>query len=264
MNIYCGLEALFLCGNIPGETVWVQYFCCEGCFGMDACHVFPQSVLAIIPLMGLWLVVWPEPTLDVGWGLLFALCCHSSVRGRVCSPVVGVEALRVGFDKALSPFSVCSGVHQGDEHWSEWGLCGHSKPMRHPCRRPRFCQEAAQGCDPFSVVFVPDLVLGWHWGPGRCGFENRSGCAATWDLGCLHGRALPGPVCPKSGSKLRCEVGGMEHSCQERNHWVLLPRGCLPRPCDSVMPPRVHANKVCSCWNCPPACACCGSADNGL
>ena len=36
------------------------------------------------------------------------LCgCHSPVGGRVCSPVVGVAALRVGFNQALLPLSGC-------------------------------------------------------------------------------------------------------------------------------------------------------------
>ena len=33
--------------------------------------------------------------------------CHCSVKDRVCSPVVGVEALRVTFDQAPLPLSVC-------------------------------------------------------------------------------------------------------------------------------------------------------------
>ena len=42
--------------------------------GVHACHTFPQSLLAIIPLMGVWLVLWrPEPAPDVGWAFLFAL-----------------------------------------------------------------------------------------------------------------------------------------------------------------------------------------------
>ena len=37
------------------------------------------------------------------------LCgCHSAVRSGVCSPVVGVEALRVRFHKAPLPLSACS------------------------------------------------------------------------------------------------------------------------------------------------------------
>ena len=44
-------------------------------FGIDASHVFPQSVLSVIPLIGGVMVLWcPEPALDVQWGLLFALC----------------------------------------------------------------------------------------------------------------------------------------------------------------------------------------------
>lgn len=32
--------------------------------------------------------------LNVVWGLLFALCYHSSVRGRICSPIFGVDTPR--------------------------------------------------------------------------------------------------------------------------------------------------------------------------
>ena len=47
------------------------------------------------PWEWVWLVVWwPEPVLDVEWGLLFVCGCHNPLRGRVCSPVVGVEAPR--------------------------------------------------------------------------------------------------------------------------------------------------------------------------
>ena len=41
--------------------------------GMDASHIFPQSVLAVIPLIGICLVVLcPEPVLDMKRGFLFA------------------------------------------------------------------------------------------------------------------------------------------------------------------------------------------------
>lgn len=44
--------------------------------------------------------------LDTGASSL--LCgCHHPVRGGVCPPVVGVENLRVGFDQAPLPLSVC-------------------------------------------------------------------------------------------------------------------------------------------------------------
>ena len=74
-------------------------------FGMDASHVFPQSVLAANPLVqGVWLVLWcPDPVLDIGRGFLFAPWLSPSCQGGVCSPAAGVEALRVRFSQALSP-----------------------------------------------------------------------------------------------------------------------------------------------------------------
>ena len=60
--------------------------------GMDASHIFPQSVLAVIPLIGMWLLVLcPEPVLDMKQGFLFAL--GLSVRARICFQVE-IEALR--------------------------------------------------------------------------------------------------------------------------------------------------------------------------
>ena len=43
-------------------------------FGMDASHVFPQSVLSVIPLTGSVMIWYPKAALDVQWGVLFALC----------------------------------------------------------------------------------------------------------------------------------------------------------------------------------------------
>ena len=69
-------------------------------FGMDASHIFPQSVLAVIPLIGMWLLVLcPEPVLDMKQGFLFALWLSLSLylfEYSVCSPAVRVQALRVG------------------------------------------------------------------------------------------------------------------------------------------------------------------------
>ena len=43
-------------------------------FGMDASHIFPRSVVAVFPLLGVLLAFWcPEPVLDAGQGLLFAV-----------------------------------------------------------------------------------------------------------------------------------------------------------------------------------------------
>ena len=75
-----------------------------------------------------------------------------------------------------------------------------------PCRHQRFCPEAAYGCVPFSIVLVPDLVLGWCWVPGHCGCRNQGDCVAAWDLGCLCDRFLLGSVQSRYGSKVKCEV----------------------------------------------------------
>ena len=51
------------------------------------------------------------------------LCgCHSPVEGEVCSLVVGVEALRVRFDKTLLPLSVCSVPKEVSSEASEAGV----------------------------------------------------------------------------------------------------------------------------------------------
>ena len=68
-------------------------------FSVDGCYVFAQSVLIVVPLMG----VCDFPSCgdwSLHWMLGRASCllcgCHSSVKGRVCSPVVGTEAPRLG------------------------------------------------------------------------------------------------------------------------------------------------------------------------
>ena len=78
-------------------------------FGMPTSHVIPQGVLSVSPLIGVWSVLYcPEPGLGVRWGLLSAPWLSLPCRGRgLCSPVVGVEALRVEFDQALLLLSVC-------------------------------------------------------------------------------------------------------------------------------------------------------------
>ena len=69
---------------------------------MDASHIFPHSVLAIIPLIWMWLVVLcPGPVLDMKRGFLFASWLSLSLYLVGCvyfvySPVVRVQALRVG------------------------------------------------------------------------------------------------------------------------------------------------------------------------
>ena len=45
---------------------------------------------------------------------LSTLGCRCPVKGRVCSPVAGAEALRVRFKLALFPLSVCFSF---SSHW---------------------------------------------------------------------------------------------------------------------------------------------------
>ena len=44
-------------------------------------------------------------------GLLLSACC-CSVRGGVCSPVAGVETLKIGFDLVPLPLNACSGLKE--------------------------------------------------------------------------------------------------------------------------------------------------------
>ena len=97
--------------------------------------------------------------------------CHSPVGGRVCSAVIGVESLRVRFDKAPLPLSACSFPKEVSTEASEARVV-INKLMNHPCRHLQFCPEAAEYCVTFSVVFVPDLVLGWCWESGHYGCRN--------------------------------------------------------------------------------------------
>lgn len=69
---------------------------------MDACQVFPQSVLAIFSLIECGCLVClvlqcPEPVLDIGWGLLFALWLSQPCQGHDCFLVIGIEFHRFGF-----------------------------------------------------------------------------------------------------------------------------------------------------------------------
>ena len=63
-------------------------------FSTGACQVFSQYVLAIIPLMGVWLLLWPELPVDIEQGLLFSLWFSEPCWEQSCSPVVGVEIPR--------------------------------------------------------------------------------------------------------------------------------------------------------------------------
>ena len=73
-------------------------------FGMDTSHIFPQGVLVSVALIrGMVGVAVSGTCAGCEVGLHG---CHHPVRGGVCSPVVGGEALRVGLDQALLPLGV--------------------------------------------------------------------------------------------------------------------------------------------------------------
>ena len=64
------------------------FFGVRAAFSMDFCHLFPQCMLAIIPLIAgvHWILSSASP---------MPCCCYCPVRGRVFSLVrVGVEAPR--------------------------------------------------------------------------------------------------------------------------------------------------------------------------
>lgn len=71
--------------------------------------------------------------------------------------------------------------------------------------------EGAQHHLPFSVVFIPDLVLGcgvMGLGPQVLCLQELRCYVATGDPGCLCGRPLPGCIRPRSSTKLQSRVSG--------------------------------------------------------
>ena len=77
-------------------------------FGMDASHIFPQSMVAGFPLFRVLLAFWcPEPVLDAGQGLLFAVWLSLPCQGQDLLPSCWVEALRVRSHYAPLLLSAC-------------------------------------------------------------------------------------------------------------------------------------------------------------
>lgn len=100
---------VFLCGSVLCRLCLSTIFGARAECDMGTRPVFLQSVLAINPLIrGCdWCCsVW---SLCLMRGRTSSLLydCHHLVEIRVCFLVVGVEVLRVGFDKPLLPLHVC-------------------------------------------------------------------------------------------------------------------------------------------------------------
>ena len=162
------------------------------------------AVLAVIPLIGgaMGIVTRACTGCQAGPPL-----CSTAVTalsgGRVCSLGVGVEALKVRFDKALLPLSVCSVRREvrGGALRPAWS----QHPTHCLCRHPRSCPEAGQGCAPLSVVFVADLVLG-------CSVELAgagAGAQRLQELNCWCCRLGPGsPGTCRPPIWLQTVVGG--------------------------------------------------------
>ena len=242
--------------------MWIHYFWCEcwflyggqpclssecaGCYSLDREYDWCCGVQRLH-----WIYLGPP---------LFSV----AVGGGVYSPVVWLDTLRV---RKSSTALECVPCPKGGYHWSTWDPCGHSECMHHLYRHPCFCPEAAERCNPFSVVLIPDLVLG-------CGVEWAGaggwGTVATRRLCCSLGPGLPlwqtslRTCCPRFSFKLWCGVDGARvlplgneplhippqkdmHFCGALwcAHWQ-----SSPRP-DPSHPASVHSGHCCLAWTLP-------------
>ena len=106
--------------------------------GMEACCVFLQSVLGIIPSIRGCAWCCSDQRLHQMLDRVSSVFCdwHSPTGDRVSSSAVEVEALKVQFSKSplsLSVFSILKEVGtEADEAY-------HSEPVCCPCRQPLFC-----------------------------------------------------------------------------------------------------------------------------
>ena len=129
---------------------------------MVASHVFPQSVLAVIPLIG---GVIGVQSLHWMLGGDFSLLhgCHSPDRDGVCSPVVGVEARRIGFSQVLLPLSMCPDPKEVTTEACE--ACVVTANLRVTCACICGSAQKQPSLVPFSIVLVLDLVpdYGVEW-----------------------------------------------------------------------------------------------------
>ena len=93
------------------DCVYVKTSQCRPCesnifgvkvgFGIDARHIFPLSVLAVMPMVGAVISVVDSRACVLGRASSLLSGYHSPARDRICSTVVKANILRVGFDKAL-------------------------------------------------------------------------------------------------------------------------------------------------------------------
>ena len=213
---YCGLRGVFLCGNVPLQTLCTPYLWWRAGFDMDSTHIFPQDVLAVITLVGS-VAGDKEAKACRVWG---GLPIYSvSITMGVCSQGARVEALRVEFQLVLFPLGVC---------FSSFPPLG-PLPQRIGVLKPRMlmCPQKSCGCLQipsdtthscvFSLVMPSaDLVLcyvmewvglkhslGLGWSAQWGGHRNLAAVlpstvwAATWvstDNGhCCSPRLCPGP-----------------------------------------------------------------------
>lgn len=111
---YCGLE-IFVCGgaslcrqcesNILGLVLWGFFFFFNGyqpCLSSEcADHHLLDGICD-------WYCVIQNPKWMLSRVPSLLHGCHNPVRGRICSPAVGIKNLTVWFDKVPLPFSACS------------------------------------------------------------------------------------------------------------------------------------------------------------
>lgn len=195
ISIHCGLKAVFFVGvslcivcrsNISAaRAFWIQV---------------PAPALLSVLAMSLEIRCdWGDSAQSLQWmwgrapSLLLVI---TALGGRVSVPAVGVEALRVRFDKVPLPLSVSSLSLEGGK-MKQVRSHVHSKPVCHPHRHLWLCPEATQILSFFPLcssqiwcwaVLWSELVLG----PGALGCRNWGGYVVPWNLGCLCGT---GTVC---------------------------------------------------------------------
>ena len=187
----------------------------------------------------------PEPALDVRRGLLFA---PWPIRGGVCSSVVGVEAMRVRFNQALLPLSVCPAPKEvvaeaGEarvltEHLCTTCVSIHDSLRSSPRSRPflhfvRPRSSARLWCG-----------VGWSGGQGIVVAGTEVAVLPPGTRGCLCGRALPAPGHSRSDAKVQCGAGRARVLPPGNHHCILPPRACLTAQ-DSAPSHCVFS------WHCP-------------